>query len=137
MRARPKAVAIVSWFLVVAGGISVISSLAMMNNEVAREVMSQNKLPVPVQYAMQVAGVLVMIVCGLSMLRGKAWARTTYVAWSAVGIVIAFATSPFTATLIPGVVFFLVVTFLLYRPASNAFFRGVGPAAGESSAVNV
>ena len=101
------------------------------------ELMAQNKLPLPAQYAMQAAGVLVMIVCGVSMLRGKAWARTTYVAWNVVGSVIAFATSPFTTTLIPGVLFFLVVTFLLYRPAANAFFRGPNPAAADPSALNV
>jgi len=136
MHERPKSVAIISWLLIIAGGISVISSLAMMNNEVAKELMTQSKLPLPVQYAMQATGLLVMIVCGLSMLRGKAWARTTYVAWSAVGIVIGFATSPFTVTLIPGVLFFLVVTFLLYRPAANAFFRGQS-AAGHPSVSSV
>lgn len=134
MRARPKSVVIVSWFLIVTGVSSVITTLATWNNELKQELMAQSTLPPSVQYTIQAIGLLVMVVCGVSMLRGKPWARTTYVAWSVVGLVIGAFTSPFKMMLIPGALFLLVVTYLLYRPAANAFFAGAAQPQGDASA---
>ena len=60
------------------------------------------------------------------MLSGNGWARTTYVAWTAINLVFGFATSPFKTMMIPGVVFFLVVAFFLYRPAATSSSRARG-----------
>jgi len=127
MHVRPKSVAFVSWFLIGTGAVSVITTLATWNNQLREELMAKSALPPSVQIAMQATGLLVMIVCGVSMLRGKHWARTTYVAWNVVGLLVGLVTSPFKMMLIPGAVFFLIVTYLLYRPPANAFFAGATP----------
>lgn len=134
MQARPKSVVIVSWFLIVSGAASVITTFGTWNNELKDELMAKSMLPPSVQYAIQAIGLLVMIVCGISMLRGKPWARTTYIAWSVVGLVIGLVTSPFKMMLIPGALLLLVVTYLLYRPAANAFFAGTAQPQGDASA---
>jgi len=134
MQTRPKSVVIVSWFLIVTGVSSVIMTLATWNNELKEELMAKSTLPPSVQYAIQAIGLLVMIVCGISMLRGKPWARTTYVAWSVVGLAISVFTSPFKMMLIPGALLLLVVSYLLYRPAANAFFAGTAQPQGDAGA---
>jgi hypothetical protein len=39
---------------------------------------------------------------------------------------IALLTSPMKMMLIPGVVFYLIITFFLFRPAANAYFSQKG-----------
>lgn len=134
MNTRPKSVTIISWFLVVSGGLSAITALAMRNNPTTRELMAKNLLPPSAQYAIMAVGLLVMITCGLAMLSGNGRARTTYVAWTATNLAFGLATSPFKTMLIPSAIFFLVVTLFLYRPAANDFFASTSRPVSEPSA---
>jgi hypothetical protein len=71
---------------------------------------------------MMFIGLVVMVMSGVGMLKGQGWARLLYVVWGVIGMLIGFATSPIKAALIPGLVFFGIVIFFLYRPASNRYF---------------
>ena len=64
------------------GGITLITTTAMINNPMVRDMMAKNPLPVPVQYARSYLGLLVMVVSGVAMLKGANWARYLYVIWS-------------------------------------------------------
>lgn len=94
----------------------------MINNPTARDMMSKSPMPISVQYAMSYLGLLVMIVSGAAMLKGRNWARYLYVIWSLAGFVIGIATSPMKAAMIPSFVVFLIVAFFLFRPKATAFF---------------
>jgi hypothetical protein len=122
MEKRPTSITIIAWFLLVSAVISAFTSLSSLNNPMVKELMAKNPLPIPLQYAMLVTGLAVMIASGIGMLKGLGWARLLYVIWGAIGTLIGFATSPIKTALIPGVVFFAVVIFFLYRPASNRYF---------------
>ena len=104
------------------GGISLISTTAMINNSEVQEIMAKNPLPIPIQYLMSYAGLLVMIISGIAMLKGKNWARLLYIIWSLVGFSIGILTSPMKAAMIPGLVVFGVIVFFLFRPKASAFF---------------
>jgi len=104
------------------GGISLISTTALINNPTVQELMAKSPLPVPVQYAMSYVGLLVSIVSGLAMLKGKNWARLLYAIWGSAGFVIGIATSPMKVAMIPGFAVFLVIVFFLFRPKATAFF---------------
>jgi hypothetical protein len=67
------------------------------------------------------------------MLKGQNWARFLYVGWGIAGFLIGITTSPVKAALIPGVVFFLLIVFFLFRPKANEFFRTTGTV-GQGSA---
>jgi len=56
------------------------------------------------------------------MLKRQNWARFLYVVWGAVGAVVGILTSPMKPLMIPGIIFFLVVTFFLIRPKANEYF---------------
>lgn len=122
MKTRPTSVTVIAWILIVMGGISLISTTAMVNNPMVRELMSKSPIPIPIQYAMTYVGLLIMITCGVAMLKACNWARFLYVVWSAIGFVIGIVTSPMKAAMIPGLVFLAVVTFLLFRPKANEYF---------------
>jgi len=122
MKIRPTSITVISWFLIISAGISLVSTLAIINNSEALALMEKNSLPISFQHAITYVGLVVMIVSGVAMLKGKNWARFLYVIWSVVGLVIGIATSPMKAAMIPGFVVFLVVAFFLFRPKASAFF---------------
>jgi hypothetical protein len=84
--------------------------------------MQQSPIPIQVQYAINYAGIFVIIICGIAFLHGKNWARLLYIIWTASSLIIGFATSPMKAALIPGSLVFLIIVLILYRPSANAFF---------------
>lgn len=122
MQTRPTSVSVIAWYLIVIGGISLIMTTVMIGNPTMVEVMNKSPLPIPVQYAMTYLGLLIMLISGVFMLKGKDWSRKLYVGWSLVAIVIGLATSPMQAMMIPGIVVFIVIAFFLFRPKANAYF---------------
>jgi hypothetical protein len=122
MQPRPTSITVISWILIVMGAISLISTTVMLNNPTVRELMGKNPIPIPLQFAISYAGLIIMIVSGSAMLKGFNWARLLYVIWSVVGFLVGIATSPVKLAMIPGLVIFLIIVFFLFRPAANAFF---------------
>jgi hypothetical protein len=133
MKIRPTSVTVISWILVVMGGISLITGTLMSNNPITKGLMASSPLPVPVQYAIMYVGILVMIASGLAMLKGQNWARLLYVIWGAVGSLIGLATSPMKVAMIPGLIIYAVIVFSLFRPKVNRYFdRSEAASATES-----
>jgi len=124
MKKRPTSVTVISWILIIMGGISLITSTISLNNPMAKELMSRSPMPISIQHLMLYMGLLIMIGCGIAMLKGQNWARLLYVIWSIVGFVIGIATSPIKAAMIPGIIIFLIAAFFLFRPKANAYFAG-------------
>ena len=96
----------------------------MMNNPAVRSMMEQSPVPMNVQYAMMYLGVVILFICGLGFLKGKNWARLLYVIWGILGICMNFLILKLSPVLIPGIVFFVIIVFFLYRPKANLFFAG-------------
>ena len=122
MGKRPKSVTIIAWILIVVGVNSVFTCLASLNNPMVKELMSKSPFSIPLQYAMMCVELAVGVVSGIGMLKGQGWARLLYVIWRSIGFLIGIVTSPMKVALIPGLIFFAIVVFFLYRPASNQYF---------------
>ena len=125
MKKRPTSISVIAWILIVLGGISLITTTLMINNPMARDLMSKSPISIPVQYTLSYVGLLIMIVSGFAMFKGCNWARFLYVIWSIIGFLVGITTSPMKAAMIPGFVVFLVVAFFLFRPKANTFFLPV------------
>jgi len=119
---RPTSISVIAWYLIVISAISLVAIPMSLNNPMARELMAQNPIPVPLQFVMMFVGLLITIVSGIALLKGQNWARFLYVGWSAIGTVIGILTSPMKAAMIPGLVIFAVITFFLFRPKANEYF---------------
>jgi len=124
MNKRPASVTVIAWLLIVLGALSILTTTTAINNPAVLEVLGKSPLPVGVQFAMTYAGLAVMIVSGVAMLKGRNWGRLLYVIWTGVSIVIGVFTSPIKAAMIPGVVVFIIACFFLFRPRANEYFAG-------------
>jgi len=94
-----------------------------MNNPLVLELMAKNPIPIPAQFALTYIGTAVSITCGIFMLRGANWARFLYITWSAIGCLIGLATSPMKLMLVPGIIAYGIIVFLLLQPNANKFFN--------------
>lgn len=125
MPKRPLSVSIIARLLIVLGAVSLFMTISFFNSPEVRAALAHNTLPIPVQYAMGIVGLSVMVISGLAMLRGRHWGRVLYITWTLFGTLVGLFTVPQKLTLIPGFVLFLIMIFFLFRPAANAFFRAV------------
>jgi hypothetical protein len=122
MTERPLSITIIAWLLIVLGAISLFFSLMSMNNPEVTELMSKNSLPVSAQYGILYLEVLINLTAGVAMLKGRNWGRFLYVGWGLVGFLIAAIATPEKLRLLPGLVFFAVIVFFLFRPIANEYF---------------
>lgn len=95
--------------------------------------MELNAMPLPAQFAMMVIGTLVMLVAGVLMLKGRNAGRMAYVIWTALSMIVGLFTVPALSMLIPGLLFFVVIVFFLFRSAGNAWFSAGREVAGRDS----
>jgi len=119
---RPTSITIISWILIIMGGVSLVSTSTQINNPQVLELMSKSPIPIPLQYTMTYAGLIVLIISGAAMLWGHNWARLLYAIWSAIGLVIGLATSPVKMIMIPSVIVYLIIISFLFRRVANEFF---------------
>lgn len=121
---------VIAWLLIVMGGLSFISLAAMIEDPAAKELMRRTPVPLHIQYAFAFAGLVVMIVSGIAMLKGCNWARYLYAIWVGVGLLIGLAVSPMKTILVPQIVVFAIVVFLLFRSTATAYFVQRGSSNG-------
>lgn len=122
MEKRPTSISIIAWLLIVSGGISLIASSASLNNPMVKELMAKSPIPISAQFAMMFIGLVVSLASGIGMLKKQNWARFLYVIWGAIGLLIGLFTSPIKTALIPGVLFFAIIVFFLFRPVAKQYF---------------
>lgn len=125
---RPTSITVISWILIVIGGLNLVTTTLNMNNPEVRALMEKSLLPVSVQIAMIYVGMGILVICGAAMLNGQNWARWLYVIWNLIGIGVSLATSPMKLLLVPGILVFILITFFLFRPNATLYFTGGGAA---------
>ena len=121
---RPTSVTVISWCILVSCVLALGTGIWGMFDPFTQDLMKKAPIPISAQYVMMFAGFLVSTICGIGMLRGRGWARSFWVAWTGVSMVVGLVISPMPEFLISGAVLFLVVAFFLYRPAVSAYFHG-------------
>ena len=126
MQSRPTSLTVVCWILIVSGPLAMLPLfMGTMHNPHVVELMNKSPFPVSVQYALMWLGALVTSGSGVMMLYRQNWARLFYVGWCILGIMIGLTTSPIKIMLLPGIVVFAIIAFLLFRPAANAYFAAM------------
>jgi NAD/NADP transhydrogenase beta subunit len=133
---RPTSITVVAWFLIVIGVLSLISSTIafMSQNPMVEEMMSKNPIPIPMQHLLSFAGLTVSIVSGIWILKGQNWARFLYFFWSVITITIGIFTAPNIMMMIPGLVIFAVLAFILFLSKASDYFDGVEDVSDSESA---
>jgi hypothetical protein len=103
---RPTSVTIISWFLIITGVVSIISSALTHDNPEVMRLMKLNIIPIVMQYILLAIGAAITIVCGFLMLKANSIARIVYIAWTIFSLTISLLSSPAEQVLIPSLVFF-------------------------------
>jgi hypothetical protein len=99
-----------------------MTTSAMINNPMTNDLMNKSPIALPIQYIISYIGILITIVSGIAMLKGKNWARFLYIIWNLIGFAIGIIASPIKMVMIPGFVVFLVAAFFLLSREANKFF---------------
>ncbi|MEC9348895.1 MAG: hypothetical protein VX387_04160 [Planctomycetota bacterium] len=123
---RPTSVTVISWCILVSCVLALAQGIWTMFDPLSQEAMKTVRAPIEVQYTMMFAGFIVSALCGIMMLRGRRWARSLWVAWTGVGMVVGLVISPMPLMIIPGLILFLVAASFLYRPVVSAYFSPPG-----------
>lgn len=122
MPQRPPIITGIGWFLTLLGVVSITSTAMTYNDPTVLQYMSRNPMPIPLQYAISFVGLLIMTVSGLGMLRGYNWSRYLYIVWNLIGFAISFATVPARSAMVPSLILFGFVTFVMVGPKAQAYF---------------
>ena len=122
MRKRPIALTIIGWMLIVMGIFAVFGTSANLKDPQVIEYMRQSPLPLSFQYAILAVGVMIMTFSGLGILKGKNWARLLYVGWGLFSFLMSLAIGTMQASMIPGLIFFLVIAYFLFRQDAHSYF---------------
>lgn len=126
MNKRPTSITVICWILIVVSLISVVVVSILMKSPLFEESLRESPVPVNVQYAVMYAGMLITLVSGIAMLKGRNWARYLYIVYSAVSFIYSMVTTPVTTSMIPAFVIFLIIAFFLLRAKADAYFTGGG-----------
>jgi len=129
MNKRPRAVTFIGWILIAMGIFSMFATSANLKNPKVIASMQETPMPMSIQYAIITLGVMITTISGLGILKGKNWARFLYAGWGVFSFLLAMAIGTMQATMIPGLLIFLVIAYFLFRPEANAYFRHAGPGA--------
>ncbi|MFC1490080.1 hypothetical protein ACFL6K_02595 [Candidatus Latescibacterota bacterium] len=124
LKKRPTSITVVAWFMIVTGIISLISATIafLSQNQLVIEMMSKSPIPIPIQHLLSYVGSFVSIVSGFAILNRENWGRFLYFIWSVVTIVISYFSSPSAIYMIPGLVIFVIFTFILFLSKASDYF---------------
>ncbi len=130
MNHRPGSVTFIAWLIIICGFFGLLSTfafvlLAASNPGFKIQIdayLSQDPIPVPIQYGLFCFNICAPILCGIAMLAGKNWARMLYAGSSILGIGVSFFSPSSQNTAISGAIVTLIILFFLFRPAANRYF---------------
>jgi hypothetical protein len=122
---RPTSLAIVSWLLIVLGALGAVSAVwsyhNLANNPQVTALMARSPVSPDVQQAVGILGSLINIVAGVLMLRRMAAGRLLYVVWGAISLVFGVWASPIKTLILPSILVYAVIVFVLYRRPVSAW----------------
>lgn len=132
LKGRPASVTAIALILIVIGGMAVFASRGVIIDcRVIRDQMIEGFFPISYQYAMGFLGLLITIVSGVGMLKGRNWARFLYVGWNLIGFVVWFAVKSAVwfepsardrEPIVSSLVVFAIIAFFLFRSKAREYF---------------
>jgi len=122
---RPISVTVVA-YLIIANAIvvGIPMLLALLHDETWKlmlDAAQHSPLPTPIYLGFAYVGVVLALVCGIYIMRGKGWARFLYICWSSFGGIVGVLTIGFPSMVL-GAAKIGVFAFFLFRSAANRYF---------------
>ena len=125
---RPTSVSVASLYILFESlGIAVIL-FVYKDVPITEEMMAHSEIPVPLRNTISFVAVAIGAACSIGIWEGYNWGRVLYCAWGALSGGVSLVTVADRVVLVPGLLIFLVVALILYRPRANAFFEAIAAA---------
>lgn len=137
---RPTSITVISWMLIIGSVLQLLGVVISISDSSLFHELNQSPIPAPVQFGLMFLAVILTLVCGIAMLKGRNWGRWLYVTYRVIGIlassVIAQNNSGVDAELlntirIASMGTFLLVVFFLFRPIATLFFTQSAESSAE------
>lgn len=120
---RPILLTIICVLIIIGAILGPLSIYAIMNNPAAMEIMEKaSQFPISAQYSMMILGSIIGLASAIGMLKGKKIARTIYVGYSILALIINFVASNMKQSLMVTILITIVILGLLYLPNINRYF---------------
>jgi hypothetical protein len=126
MEKRPISLTIIGWLLTVFTLFGLYGVLTMGSNPVVMKMLEQMHVSLLFEQAWGALGAVINLVCAYGILKGLPWSRVLYVAWGAIGLVVAFYTSPIKAAVVLGLIVLVVIAAFLWTNNANDWFSARG-----------
>lgn len=123
IHSRPKSITRICWILIITGLFALVSITMNIYNSPADPEVVKNPISFLLHVVFIYIALIITVVSGVAMLKGKNWARLLYVGWMVIMYIIQIATLQMNAGILPSVFFSLIIMFFLFRPKANRFFN--------------
>jgi hypothetical protein len=126
MEKRPLSLTIIAWVLIVLSLLALVGTVTMASNPAMVKMTEEMHIPMAVQQAWTVLGVIINFIVAYGILKGQPWSRVLYVVWGIIGLVAGFFMTPQKALLVVSLVIIVVVSIFLFSNAANDWFQARG-----------
>ena len=126
MDKRPLSLTIIAWLLIVFALLGVYGVFTLGSNPIMTKALAEMHVPLLFEQVWGTVGVLVNLVVAYGIFKGLPWSRVLYVAFGAVGLVVAFFTSPMKAVIVISLILLIVISVFLFSNTGNDWFSARG-----------
>ena len=123
---RPLSLTIIAWLLIILSLLALIGTITMRSNPQMVKMVEQMHIPLAVEQAWTVVGVIVNLIVAYGILKGQPWSRVLYVVWGIVGLIAGFFLTPQKALLVLSLVILVVFSIFLFGEKGNDWFSARG-----------
>jgi len=123
---RPLSLTIIAWVLIVLSLLALVGTFTMASNPAMVKMVQEMHIPLAVEQAWTVLGVIINLVVAYGILKGQPWSRVLYVVWGIIGLVVGFFLTPQKAVLVLSLVILVVISIFLFSEKANDWFSARG-----------
>ena len=127
MAARPLSVTLIGWILIILGFIRLWGLVFILESVLANDPQNAQRfsimpLPIPTQLFILLLGTGITLLAGIYVLGGAHWARMLWSIWCVLLFMLNLIIVPNRGLFTLGLLFEMLILFLLFMPKANAFF---------------
>ena len=123
---RPLSLTIIAWVLIILSLLALVGTFTMASNPAMVKMVQEMHIPLAVEQAWTVLGVIINLVVAYGILKGQPWSRVLYVVWGIIGLVVGFFLTPQKAVLVLSLVILVVISIFLFSEKANDWFSARG-----------
>jgi len=127
INSRPRSITVVCWLLIVMATFTLIVNTFILFNPVYKDkhkkLLEISFLPLPFQYIIMYFGMIITLISGFAILKGKNWGRFLYLVWGILARMYKYIFFQFEMTIIIEIIVFLIIGYYLFRSEANKYFR--------------